>query len=191
MDQFDLATEDCPTPVRNIIDLTGRYTATLPMTSMLQKLVRETIDMPFKGMRAERFMEAKILELLCNLCEVVVAPAERFLEDNPLPRRKEQAMRHVIRTLQNNIAAPPGLKELASQVGLSRTTLLNTFRDSFGVTINQYLLQQRMELAYHLIQDGKQSITEVALAVGYGDQSAFGRAYKRYFNHSPKANRSS
>jgi AraC-like DNA-binding protein len=191
MDQFDLAPEDCPPSIRKIINLTGRYTVTLPLTSMLQKLVREAIDMQFEGMRAERFMEAKILELLCHLCEVVTAPEERFLGDNPLPRRKEQAMRQVIGILRNNIAAPPGQEELASQVGLSRTTLANTFRNSFGVTINHYLHQQRMELAHHLIQDGKQSIMEVAQTVGYGDQSAFGRAYKRYFDNSPKADRSS
>lgn len=46
-----------------------------------------------------------------------------------------------------------------------------------------------MEKAQALLKAGKQTVLEVALEVGYDDQSSFGRAYKRFLNYPPSDER--
>lgn len=186
LDEFGLDLEQCPPVIQNIIKLRGKRTTTLPLTGRLLNMLDELIDMPFAGMRAERYMEAKILEWLCLLCELLTAPEQEFKDDNPLSNKKAQAIKQVVGILNNNIAAPPGLDELAAQVGLSRTSLASAFKASFGITMSNYLLQRRMDLARQLLRSGKQSILQVGMTIGYEDQSAFGRAYRKFFGHAPK-----
>jgi transcriptional regulator GlxA family with amidase domain len=57
------------------------------------------------------------------------------------------------------------------------------------MSISEYLLQKRMETAQSLLKEGKLPVLDVAIAVGYDDQSGFGRAYKRYYGHAPKDDR--
>ena len=128
-------------------------------------------------------------ELLCHFCELLYAPEEHYEEDNPLPRHKARAMKQVLLVLNDNIANPPRPEELAAQVGMSLSTLTHTFKSSFGVNIRNYLLQRRMELSHQLLRAGKQSVMDVALTVGYEDQSSFGRAYKKFVGRSPGADR--
>lgn len=186
LDEFGLDLEKCPPVIQNIIKMRGKLTTTLPLTGRLLNMLDELIDMPFAGMRAERYMEAKILEWLCLLCELLTAPEQEFKDDNLLSNKKAQSIKRVVGILNNNIAAAPGLDELASQVGLSRTSLANAFKSSFGITMSNYLVQRRMDLARQLLRSGKQSILQVGLTVGYENQSAFGRAYKKFFGHPPK-----
>lgn len=47
-----------------------------------------------------------------------------------------------------------------------------------------------MDAAHELLKLGKILILEVAIAVGYEDQSSFGRAYKKYHNHPPSGDKS-
>ena len=78
------------------------------------------------------------------------------------------------------------LEELARAAGLSRTTLAQTFRSVVGETPIAYLTRWRMTLAGQKLRDGTETLTSVALQVGYQSQSAFCAAFKRYSGTSPK-----
>ena len=49
--------------------------------------------------------------------------------------------------------------------------------------------KKRMNKAQQLLKTGKYTVLEVALEIGYDDQSSFGRAYKRFFNYPPNEER--
>ena len=49
-----------------------------------------------------------------------------------------------------------------------------------------YLAQWRLKLGAEILQSTKDSVAEVAAAVGYGSEAAFNRAFKREF-HCPPA----
>jgi transcriptional regulator GlxA family with amidase domain len=39
--------------------------------------------------------------------------------------------------------------------------------------------------AKELVNEGKMSVLQIALEVGYTNQSSFGRAYKKYYGYPP------
>lgn len=81
------------------------------------------------------------------------------------------------------------LDELAREVGASRTVLAERFTELVGVPPIQYLAQWRIQLAAGHLRAGNASLAEVAERVGYGSETALGRAFKRLTGASPAAYR--
>ena len=76
---------------------------------------------------------------------------------------------------------------IARDTGVSEAGLHRLFRDLCGISPGRYLAKRRMAVAADLLTKPDFKISEVALAVGYSDQSAFTRAFTREFGKAPKA----
>ncbi len=79
------------------------------------------------------------------------------------------------------------LAELAERFSISETSLKMYFKSVYGQTIASYLRQKRMRKAAELLRDKglKRSILDIALEVGYENQSKFAAAFKNEFGASP------
>jgi AraC family transcriptional regulator len=82
---------------------------------------------------------------------------------------------------------PIDLESTAKAVGLSPFHFLRVFARVLGVTPHQYLVRSRLRHAAALLTDDAQSITDVALDVGFGDLSNFVRTFHRAAGVSPRA----
>ncbi|MBY4678193.1 helix-turn-helix transcriptional regulator [Marinobacterium arenosum] len=139
---------------------------------------------------------ADYLALVDQLTASVADPAplfERFAFKilsgycSPGQDREEQpALCHQVkRLLLENLAQPPSLERQAGQLGYSRETLIRTFGKSFGITPMAFVNNARIEQAKLLLKAGQQ-IAEVALELGYSDQSQFHRAFVGYTASTPR-----
>ncbi len=79
-----------------------------------------------------------------------------------------------------------GLAELASTINFSPAYFARQFKQSMGMAPHQYLTQVRVESAKRLLEEGKMNIGEVAVAVGFYDQSHFAHHFKRTVGVAPK-----
>jgi AraC-like DNA-binding protein len=77
------------------------------------------------------------------------------------------------------------LPDIARAAGLSRTHFLRSFTRCFGQTPYQALRRRRLERAAELLRSRLGSVTDVALAVGYNNFSAFARAFRAFHGVSP------
>jgi AraC family transcriptional regulator len=75
----------------------------------------------------------------------------------------------------------------AAIAGLSAFHFLRLFRRVLGVTPHQYLIRSRLRRAARLLADSRQSITDIAFDVGFGDLSNFVRSFHRAAGISPRA----
>ncbi|MBD3881892.1 helix-turn-helix transcriptional regulator [Phormidium tenue FACHB-886] len=78
------------------------------------------------------------------------------------------------------------LIELAAIAQISPYHFLRLFKQKTGTTPHQYILQQRIQQAKHLLQHSELSIAEVATRVGFCDQSHLTRCFKRITGMTPK-----
>lgn len=78
------------------------------------------------------------------------------------------------------------LGELAKQAGMSRTSFALRFKAKAGVAPLTYLQNLRMRLAEHGLREGRVSVSQLALSLGYASDSAFSNAFKRRTGLAPK-----
>jgi AraC-like DNA-binding protein len=80
-----------------------------------------------------------------------------------------------------------GVAELAQAVGLSPSQFHERFRARVGMTPARFLNDVRLDRAEALLRSGDLPPAEVALAVGFSDQSALTRSLKRRRGVTPGA----
>lgn len=78
---------------------------------------------------------------------------------------------------------------LARQVRLSPRHFARAFKQTFGQPPHQYQLWRRIERAKTLLGKRDMSITEIALALGFADTSAFSTTFRRFTGATPSSYR--
>lgn len=78
------------------------------------------------------------------------------------------------------------LEIIALELSLSADYLGKTFKKLEGKAFSDYVMQVRMEKAAALLQDIQYKIYEISDMVGYSNQFNFTRAFKSYFNKTPR-----
>jgi AraC-like DNA-binding protein len=81
---------------------------------------------------------------------------------------------------------PWTLQELADRVGMSRTVFAQRFKQRVGTTVMEYLTRWRMSLAGDRLSGTHDSVSVISATLGYETESAFGRAFRRFWGHSPR-----
>jgi len=99
-------------------------------------------------------------------------------------------LRRLQEYMQEHLHAPLTLHDLAAQVTLSRHYVCTAFRHSTGFTPYEYLTTLRIGRAKELLVASRQSISDIAAAVGYGTASAFTASFRRATGTTPSRFRS-
>jgi AraC-like DNA-binding protein len=81
------------------------------------------------------------------------------------------------------------LADIALELGLHENTLQRRFREAHGCTVFDYLRRRRLDRARTALREGA-TVTDAALAAGYGNPANFATAFKRLFGLSPSSVRS-
>lgn len=124
----------------------------------------------------------ELLSLYFNRTEDPNAEQCPFLidEDNVLKIRKAKDI------VIANMAEPPGLQELADQVGLNLKKLKMGFKQIYGDTVYGFLFDYKMDFARKLLDSGSYNVNEVGLKIGYSTGSHFISAFKKKYATTPK-----
>jgi AraC family transcriptional regulator len=70
------------------------------------------------------------------------------------------------------------LQEVAASVQLSTGHFATAFKQSLGVAPHAWLRRQRIEQASRLFRDPNLDLTQIAIVVGYANQSSFGVGFR-------------
>jgi AraC-type DNA-binding domain-containing proteins len=76
------------------------------------------------------------------------------------------------------------LKQLSEQVYVSQYYLIRVFKKQYGITPHQFQLQYRIRKAQQILFK-EETVTEVALAAGFFDQSHFDRFFRKIVGITP------
>jgi AraC-like DNA-binding protein len=124
----------------------------------------------------------ELLSLYFNRSEDPDAEQCPFLIDEENVMKIKKAKEIVIA----NMAEPPGLQELADQVGLNLKKLKMGFKQIYGDTVYGFLFDYKMDCARKLLDSGSYNVNEVGLKIGYSTGSHFIAAFKKKFATTPK-----
>jgi AraC-like DNA-binding protein len=81
------------------------------------------------------------------------------------------------------------LAEIARHAGFSERQLQRLFRRVFGMTIQQFIIRSRIHAAIHELTHSERSIAEIAISLGFSDQSAFSNRFREATGTPPRSYR--
>ena len=101
--------------------------------------------------------------------------------------RKELLQRlHIAKQFMNDAFLQiEEIAEVATACNLSEFHFYRSFKEAFGVTPYQYLLNCRLNYAKQLMQQKNHSLSDIALVCNFPDLFTFSKAFKRQFGVSP------
>lgn len=79
--------------------------------------------------------------------------------------------------------------EIAQALHLSRSYLCTHFKAETGITLSQYIAQEKAEEAKRLLRDTDKNLSEIATYLAFSSQSHFQNAFKKATGQTPMAYR--
>jgi AraC-like DNA-binding protein len=95
-------------------------------------------------------------------------------------------MRRVREYVEVHLNESINLAMLAAVAGLSMHHFAREFKQSFGVTPHHYLTQKRVERAQEMLAQTDLSLSEIAYATGFSDQSHLVRHFRQILGTTPR-----
>lgn len=104
-----------------------------------------------------------------------------------LGSQAQRLVRLAMAYIHEHYAEAISRESLARRLGMHEDYLTQCFRKELGMTPIDYLNRYRVNQAKALLTEGAQSITEIALAVGFTDSGYFSRVFRQKVGVSPEA----
>ena len=109
---------------------------------------------------------------------VVAEPVQGF-------EQRELSIRPALKIIDENISSPLREEDLANACHYSPTYFSRLFHNVMGVTLKQYIIKKRLDLACGLLSSDREKISQIAHSAGFKDVSYFSRVFKKHMGCSP------
>lgn len=168
----------------SMLDTFQKYVFEMNIKTLISDLLSTSTDDFLNALR----LEWKFLELSYNWIQFFNQKeiAQNFEE---VPSLRRSAIEDAIDIIRSNVKTPPDIIELSKRVGLNQQYLKSGFRKSVGVTIHQYLINERMKIAKELVRNNSLCIKDISHEVGYEDAGHFSKLYKKFYGTTPLQHR--
>jgi AraC family transcriptional regulator len=116
---------------------------------------------------------------------------QKYAASQPRPREyrgglQKHQLRSALDFINANLEKDISLASISTVVGISPYHFARLFKQSTGLAPHQYLLRSRVERARQMLLRSQGEIAEIAVGVGFCDQSHFTRHFKRVIGVTPK-----
>ena len=94
-------------------------------------------------------------------------------------------IRRVLQYISTHYAQPLTVTDVAREAGLSPNYFAALFRETVGESFHAYLMRVRVEEGKRLLLSTRDPLTDIAVALGFSDQSYFCRVFKKLVGMTP------
>ena len=130
--------------------------------------------------------EARLIALLL---ELTVFLARKYSTTRNNSGKALLKLSKVFNLLETKFAHNWNLETIASQIGMSKSNLLLTFKKATGQSPIDYLIQLRIQKSMELLRNSDETISDIAFMVGFNDSNYFSRQFSKINGISPRAYR--
>jgi two-component system, response regulator YesN len=140
------------------------------------------------GMRYRLITESASIKDQENLCIWVVQLLEKLMDGIYGTRHAKnyQRLKNTLDFIETHYDDRLTVEQIAKEVFLSPSRLSHIIKSELGATLGDYISKVRIDKAKALLRDRDLPISQIALEVGYPDQSYFTKVFKKVEKCTPK-----
>lgn len=98
----------------------------------------------------------------------------------------ESIVRDMLSYIEENYDQKIVMQDVVDRLHYSETFLNRRFKNTVGVTFNEYLNRYRIRKAMEFMEQGVSNVGDLAMKCGFGDYKYFGAVFRKYMDCSPK-----
>ncbi len=107
------------------------------------------------------------------------------LFDSLNPQTQNKYVNSILKYINDNITNPLSLTDVCQSVHLSKEYVARVFKKEMGITVTDYIIQQKLDLAKNMLLSNEISLRNISEKVGYQDYNYFSRLFKKHYGISP------
>jgi AraC-like DNA-binding protein len=146
-------------------------------------LLNDILHCPYPPAVRKKLLANKIWEILILSLGIMTNHSGPRIPG--LDKQMIERFYHAVELLTGNLARTYSLKELSEMSGISLYHLKQGFKVIYGLSMQEFLYETRMQKARLLLEETDFPIGHIAAQTGYSHPFAFSSAYKKYFGHAP------
>jgi AraC-like DNA-binding protein len=150
--------------------------------SGFRQIHREFADRGSLG--TEVRLRTLLLDMLVDIIRWERRTGHDLAETSPSEWRQVNRALHYLRA---HFAGTVYARDVAKEIGVSESRLKVIFRETLGMPWSRYMQGYRIQQAVALLGGTDQSVTEVALSVGFESLSHFNATFRAFMGVSPGA----
>ena len=140
---------------------------------------------PDKAMDMYEKLPTVSAEKLDALQEILLLLIKSFWEDGLIRHKRSMLSVRIEQYITEHLREKLYVEAICEQFFLSKNALYRLFANEFGMTVGEYILEKRLQLAMQLLRKTTASVTQVALECGFTDHNYFIRAFKKKMGITP------
>lgn len=149
-------------------------------------IVDEIKNKQVSGFLRSIFLEGKAYEMLSK--QINQYHDDQNNENMPeLLRRSDiEKVKKSVEIINNDLSKNFSVDHLAKEVGTNVNKLQKAYKYMFGLTVNKYMQQLKLEAAKKLLMTTDHNISQIVSSIGLNNRSYFSKIFKEKYGVSPK-----
>jgi AraC-like DNA-binding protein len=124
-------------------------------------------------------------DMLASYVRILTICAEYLTLSNALSATHQDLGAMTKKYIGQNFQKKITLNDICKHLACSKSTLVNTFRKTYGVTVTEYLTEVRLNEAEKLLRHREYSLAQIAALCGFSDQSYFSKVFATKMGCAP------
>jgi two-component system response regulator YesN len=147
---------------------------------------RELIDPAAEDERNYIWHEIDEIKTLSGLSDYIRSSVGAILLRSEPKDAIKRKTHEIMKFIRDNFANKKlSIQMIADNTYLSKTYLCSFFKKSTGKTVNEYIMEIRIEKAKELLKENRVKLYEIATNIGFNDSNYFSAIFKKYVGCTP------
>ena len=124
-------------------------------------------------------------DMIDSYVRIMTICAKYLTLSNAIPTSKPTIPELAKKYISENINKKIVIGDICDSLKCSKSTLLTSFKKQYGITVNAYITELKLNAAVRMLSEGDMTISEISCELGFYDQSYFSKVFSAKYGIPP------